>query len=301
MRGFRFFPVSSSLTLFALGCASSSPRSHIEDGSRRVAPLPACILQLPARRSESAGSLRTLRDEQVMKLLFPSFNEETRSLPERAVACTGAHLFEDPSLQKAQLIHTTWPLSVAESDLTYGSGADRIKLVWLRTHRFGDGTEAGPLAAYRSGERVAELFAVGLYRSMPDPLRFGTRRRGGDYLVTAENDGCSTRKPNSACQTTMSVLLPFHGVLTPVVDVPLERYAYSGKAERGSQGPLEYRLTSVPTFDEDRIRVLEQVRIHDDAGREIRKSEHERIFTIGDDGRTRSNEPSLWDQIVKTK
>jgi hypothetical protein len=172
--------------------------------------------------------------------------------------------------------------------------------VWLRTHALPDGTAVGPVAVIRSGERFAELFALGTLRSNPERTRLGTVRMGGEYLVTAESDGCTGRKAGVGCQTVMNVMLPRRGALAPVAEVPIERVAYSGKAERGALGVLEYRLSSVPEFREGSIKLVEQVRIKDDTGRDLRKAEHERVFTVDDTtGVATASEPSLWDQVVK--
>ena len=283
-----------------LGCGSPQARSRLEDQSRRTAPLPACVLHLPERRPGSAGTIRKLREEQIVKLMFPSFDEEKRTLPQGAQSCTGAPVFDDPMFREAQLVRTNaWPFVAQEGDLTYGGGGDRLKIVWLRTHTFADGTVAGPLAVIRSGERFAELFAMGAYRSQPEHTRLATVRMGGDYLVTAENDGCTAHKQGAGCQTTMSVFLPRKGKFMPLVEVPVERVAYSGRAERGSMGVLEYRLTTVPEFRDDAIKLVEQVRVKDDTGRELRKAEHERVITVDDKGVAAATEPSLWDQMIK--
>ncbi len=245
--------------------------------------------------------MRKLREPEVVKLMFPSFDEEKRALPQRAETCTGAALFDDPMFRDGQLVRrNSWPFIEQEGDLTYGSGGDRLKIVWLRTHTYADGTAGGPLAVIRSGERFAELFAIGALRSQSERTKLGTARMGGDFLVTAENDGCTGRKAGTACQTVMSVFLPRRGQLGTVVDIPVERIAYSGKAERGAMGVLEYHLTSVPEFRADAIRFVEQVRVKDDAGRDLRKAEHERIFTIDDKGKATASGPSLWDQVVKS-
>ena len=289
-----------SSVLGPLGCGSPQSRSRLEDQSRRVAPLPACVLHLPARRPGSAGTIRKLREEQIVKLMFPSFDEDKRVLPQNAQTCTGASVFVEPMFREAQLVRrNAWPFIEQEGDVTYGGGGDRLKIVWLRTHTYADGTAAGPLAVIRSGERFAELFAIGAYRSQPDHTRFATVRMGGDYLLTAEDDGCTARKQSASCQTILSVFLPRKGKFLPVVDVPVERIAYSGRAERGSMGVLEYRLTSVPEFRDDAIKLVEQVRVKDDTGRELRKAEHERVITMDDRGTATATEPSLWDQVIK--
>ena len=122
--------------------------------------------------------------------MFPAFDEEKRALPQGAETCNGAAIFDDPIFQEAQLVRrSAWPFLEQEGDITYGSGGDRLKIVWLRTHKFPDGTAAGPLAVIRSGERFADLFAMGALRSPSEKTKLGSARMGGDFLVTAESDG----------------------------------------------------------------------------------------------------------------
>ena len=288
-----------SFGMALLGCGAAPARSRLEDQSRRVAPIPACVLQLPARRASSAGTVRKLNEEQVVKLVFPTFDEQKHSLAQGAKSCTGAPVFDSALFRNAKLARQdTWPFIEQEGDVTYGGGGDGLKLVWIRTHAFPDRTSVGTLAVVRSSERFAEVFAVGPYRGQADRIGLSTVRMGGEYLVTATDDGCSTRKPGAACQTIMSVFLPRTGKLIPVVEVPLERVAYGGRAERGAMGVLEYRLTSVPEFREGAIKIVEQVRVKDDSGVDLRKAEHERIVTLDDTGVAKASEASLWDQMV---
>lgn len=293
------FPLAIALFSSGAGCGSPQVRPRNEDQSRKVAPLPACVLKLPARRVASVGTRRKLTEEQVVKLLFPAFDEKEKSLPRDTTTCTGAPAFEGPAFRDAKLVRRSgWPLVTREGDLTYGSGGDGLKLVWVRTHTLPDQSAAGPLAVIRSGERFAELFAIGSYRGAPDRVALSTVRMGGEYLVTVTDDGCTGHKSGTACQTSMTVLLPRMGKLAPLVEVPLERIAYSGRSERGSMGVLEYRLSSVPEFRDGGVKIVEQVRVKDDTGRDLRKAEHERLVTFDDTGAPKTNEPSLWDQMV---
>ncbi len=287
--------------LTAPGCHAPPPRTRIEDQTRRVAPLPACVLPLPPRRIETVGTLRTLRESQVVKLMFPAFDEAKHLLPEAAPTCTGAAVFGAPALKDGTLVRGAWPLDIQDGDVFYGSGGDRLKIAWLRTHRFDDGSMAGPIAVVRSGQRFAELFALGTYRGRPDKTQLAAARMGGDFVVTAENDLCTARKEGAACETTLSVFRPHRGNFIAIAQIPVERVAYSGRGERGASGVLEYHLTSVPEFMPTSIRIVEQVRIKDDSGRELRKAEHQRDLLIDETGKATSTEPSLWDQMVKTE
>lgn len=290
-----------SAVLALTGCGSEPPRSRFEDQSRRVAPVPACVVQLPARRPGSAGTMRSLREEQIIKLMFPTFDEGTRTLAQGSTTCTGTALFEDPVFKGSDVRGKAWPFVAQDGDVFYGSGGDRLKIVWLRTHSFADGSAAGPVAVVRGGERFADLFAVGVYKGLPDHTRLGTARMSGELLVTAENDSCTGHKSGTDCTTVLSIFIPRRGGLNTLLEVPTERITYSGRAEKGSLGVLEYHLTSVPTFGPEGLKVVEQVRTTDDSGREIRKSERERLFAVDAvSGKAKASEPSLWDEIVKT-
>jgi hypothetical protein len=255
-------------------------------------------MHLPARQKAS-GTARKLREEQIVKLMFPTFNEQARSLPKDALGCTGEAVFSSPVFNGGQLVRrSAWPFVEQEGDITYGSGGDRLKVVWLRTHEFTDGTSAGPVAVYRTSERFAELFALGVHRGQPDKAHLGMARMGSDILVTMEQDGCSNRKEGSACETTLRVLLPRRGVPNELVVVPVERVAY--KNDR-SKGMLEYRLTSIADFREDSIHLVEQILVKEDKGDTFRKAEHERHFLVDDSGNASASEPSLWDQFFNTE
>lgn len=288
------------LSSWATACGVPEKRSLLEDQTRRVAPLPACVLHLPERRVESAGTMRHLRETEIVHLIFPSFDPDKRQLPHDAAVCTGADLLGAPPLSSGAPVRGgAWPWTERDGDLLYGSGGDRIKIVWLRMLTFDDGTAGGPLAIVRGTERFAELFAVGSLRAHAERVSLGTHRMGGDLLVTAEDDGCSGRKQGQPCETVMTVLLPRTGVLRRVVDVPLERVAYGGQDPSGTEGPLEYHLTSNADYRDDGIHIQEQVRVKDQSGNELHRLERERVFVMDASGTMTTNDPPLWDTAVK--
>jgi hypothetical protein len=288
------------LTLLTAGCASPSPRRPIEDQTRRVVPLPACVEYLPARRAETAGTLRKLKEEQIAKLVFPTFDEEKRALPKDAMACTGRNVLGDAVLSGGAPVRGGWPLVEQDGDALYGSGGDHIKVVWLRILAWPDGTVGGPIAIVRPTEKFAELFAVGAFRGHADRVNLGTQRMGSDLLITAEENNCAGRKEGEPCENRMTVFLPRRGVLQRIVDLPIERVAYAGQSERGATGPLEYHLTTTADYKNDGIHLVEQIRVLDDSGRELRKAELERQFAIDDvKGTMVASEPPLWDRVVK--
>jgi hypothetical protein len=245
--------------------------------------------------------MRRLRDTEIANLIFPSFDPEKRLLPKSAPVCTGEPLLDAPELADGKPVRGGWPLAEKEEDLLYGSGGDRIKVVWLRALAFGDGTVGGPLAIVRGTERFAELFAAGPLRGHADRVSLGTQRMGPELLVTAEDDGCTGHKPGEACENVMGVFLPRSGELRRVVDVLAERIAYAGQGERGAEGALEYRLTSAADYRNDGIHLVENVRITDESGTELRVLERERLFALNDKGTMSSSDPPLWDTAVKLK
>ena len=165
--------------------------------------------------------------------------------------------------------------------------------------RWSDGTVGGPVTILRPKEKFAELFAVGALRGHSERVKLGTQRMGSELLVTAEEDNCLGRKEGEACENRMTVFLPRKGNLLRVVDLPIERVAYAGKTERGASGPLQYHMTTAVDYKEDGIHLVEQVRVLDENGRDLRKAEHERTFAMDDvKGTMASSEGTLWDRVV---
>ena len=267
-----------------------------------MAPIPACVLHLPARGAQSEGTLRRLKETEIAKLVFPQFDEVSRRLSKDAVSCTGERPLEDPLLAGGAPIRRGGLWTEDDGDVLFGAGGDRIKVVWLRVLSFPDGTVGGPLALVRGSEEFAELFALGVYRGLPDRVSLGTARLGPEVLVIAENDGCAGREGDAPCENAVSVFLPELGVLRRVVDAPAERVAYSMKGERGAAGELEYRLTSTADYRPDGIHFLEQLAVSDEAGAVLRRiGARARLRTdpLGNDVRERP--PPLWDGVAKVE
>jgi hypothetical protein len=123
---------------------------------------------------------------------------------------------------------------------------------------------------------------------------------GDDLLITAEENNCTGRKEREACENRMTVFLPRRGTLQRVVEIPIERVAYVGQSERGATGPLEYHLTTTADYKPDGIHLVEQIRVMDENGQDLRKAELERAFAIDDvKGTMVASEPPLWDRVVK--
>jgi hypothetical protein len=297
-------PILRSLSACFVGVALLSacpgpPRPPpLDDQSRRVAPLPACIEYLPARRSETVGTMRSLREDQIFKLLFPSFDLDKHQLPVDATACTGLPVLGDPLLKGGAPLRA-FPFPERDGDIQYGSGGDRIKVVWLKLLTWPDGTVGGPMALVRANERFADLFAIGALRGSADQVKLGTQRLGDDVVVTVESDNCSGRKPDANCENHLAILLARGGMLKRAVDLSSERVVHVTSTDKGSAGTLEYRLTSVVDYKPDGVHLTEQIQANDESGRPLRKAEVERVFLLDDrTGTLSALEPPLWDRFV---
>src|SRR5438445_4797769 len=104
-------------------------------------------------------------------------------------------------------------------------------------------------------------------------------RMGPEAIITATDEGCLNAPPNTACETHVQIFLPRKGRLVALADIPLERRAFAMNGEPGYKGRLEYRLTTAPDFKQNMIKLFEQVLVHDDRGRELRKAELQRVYT----------------------
>ena len=125
---------------------------------------------------------------------------------------------------------------------------------------------------------------------------------GDELLVTTEDDTCASRVPGAACENKMVIYLPRRGVLARAAEIPVERIDYIAAAgERAASGKLEYHLTSVAEYRSEGIHLVEQIRVKDDAGRELRKAELERMFTLTSTGELKPNEPPLWDRVTASE
>jgi hypothetical protein len=292
-------PLSAAFAGGALLVACAHPRPPaLDDQSRRVAPLPACVEYLPARRSDTAGTMRSLREDQTFKLIFPGFDLEKHLLPDGSPGCTGQLVLADPAIAGGAPIRP-WPFLQQDGDIQFGSGGDRIKVVWLKLLAWPDGTVGGPIALVRANERFADLFAIGALRGAGDKLKLGTQRLGDDVVVTVETDNCSGRKPDASCESHLAILLARGGVLKRAVDLSSERVVHLTPADSASTGTMEYRLTSTVDYKPDGVHLTEQIQASDEAGRPMRKAEVERLFSLDDkSGSLSTLEPPLWDRFV---
>ncbi len=289
-----------SATAFSAGCsAQEGTRPRTEDKARRLVPIPACVVPLPPRKAGTAGIMRALPENQLWRLVYPSFDTEKNRLPEHAPVCTGDALLDDKLFEGGMPLRGSWPLAVEEGDLHLGSGGERLRLLWLRSHRFGDGTTGGALALTRVQEDFAEVYAIGALRARPgEKTRLGIERMGPEVLPTVTDDGCMKRAPNEPCETILHLYVARKGVLNPVADVVLERVVYAMATEPGINGRIEYHLTTSPQFSAGGLKLLEQVKVQDEKGKPLRKAELERLLTIDGGKPMKASDPPLWPRLA---
>ncbi len=281
--------VVPALTLACSG--AEPPRPRTEDEARRAAPVPACVLHLPARKS-AGGATRSLREPEYWKLVFPDFDDQAFTLPSDPHVCTGQRLLAAPELQGAKP-----RAKLDEGDALLGAGGDRLKVVWLRSHETGDGKAAGALALARGLETNAEAYAVGAFKALPSKTRLGIERVGPEVVVTAIEDTCTGRPPQSACDQTLHAFLAWRGRLVKIAEIATEKVAYATDSEPGIPGRIEYHLTTAVEWSPQGVRVLEQVRARTADGKELRKIELDRMLVLDRGNPAKTTAEPLWPKI----
>jgi hypothetical protein len=286
-----------ALSVASIGCSSVAQPARNEDVSRQNAPVPACIMPMPVR-AQSQGTLKRLRDLQYWELVFPTYDATARKLPEHALACTGQNVLDDPVLEGG-VSDRGWPRTIEENDVLLGSGGDRLKVVWLRTHSFKDGSTGGAIALVRSQREYAEAYAIGAYRSTTPKPYLMIERLGPDVAVTAQDDQCLVEK-KGPCETRMTVFLPRNGALKSLASFAIKKRDFAPASEPGSTGRIEYRLTAAPSFGPEGIKLYEQVTAIDEGGRELRRAEVERTYKL-EDRALHESEGSLWPRVFPSQ
>jgi hypothetical protein len=279
--------------LGSVGCASDKP-PRIEDQARAMAPVPACILPLPSRTHGTGQTMRNLDEDQYWQLVFPEYDAQHHTLAATSVTCTGSKVFDDPVFAGGTTRGT--PIDVQSGDVMFGNGGDRVRIVWLRTHHWQDGSEAGPLALVRAKEDFAEVYAVGAYRRSNGALTLQAERLGTEVLIAATDDGCQGQSKTTACETNVSLFLPRFGHLVRLTTLATEKRAFAAGAEPGVQGQVAYELTASPQYTQDGIKLFEQVKATDPAGRLVHKTELERLLVLHD-GSLEQGSDSLWGKL----
>ena len=288
----RFLAFGVAGAALVAACAPAAESTRIEDGARRVVPVPICLK--PLMRHGGKNVVSNLTPADYWSMVLPSYDPAGPTVDPSSSDCAGRPLLTNPELAMAEGTRTG-QIRAAEEDVVVGNGPDGFKVVWLRTHRFGDGTAGGPLALVRAKPAYAEVYAVGLYRGGIAGSRFGFERLGPNILVTAVDEGCAGAKGGQACDTALYLFLSRAGELQKSARLSLDRVHYGPSP--GIQGTAQFRLTATPVYGEKNVRVVEQVVIRDSAQNELRKSDLERTFSLKGVELVASG-PSLWSQVL---
>ena len=219
-----------------------------------MAPVPACIMPLSARSHGVGQTMRNLSDDQYWQLVFPAYDARNHTLPANALTCTGSRVFDDAVFAGGTTRGS--PIDIQPGDAQFGNGGDRVRIVWLRTHRWPDGSEAGAMALVRAKEDFAEVYAVGAYRRSNGALTLQAERLGTEVVISATDDGCQGQAKNAPCETSVSLFLPRFGKLVRVATIATEKRAYAQGSEPGIQGQVEYELTASPQYTPGRDQAL---------------------------------------------
>jgi hypothetical protein len=277
----------------ALGCAATIESSKIEDHARRAVPVAICLKPLP--RHAGDGTASHLNPEDYWSMVLPGFDAGSATVDRSVPDCAGRPVFENPELATAEGPRAG-TLSVKVDDALVTPAADGLRVVWLRTHRFSDGTAAGPLALVRPREGYAEVYATGFYRGREKDSRFSLERMGPRMLVTAADEGCTGVKPKQSCESKFSVYLMHSGQLLQEARFALDRIEY--RSIPGAVETAQVRLTASPAFQPSAMRVSEQLVVTDPSQGVIRKSDLERVFELQRGDRLVSTEESLWSRVM---
>ena len=223
------FAVVAAGAIGATACGTDRP-PRIEDDARAMAPVPACIVPLPGRARGKGQTMRNLGEEQYWGLIFPDYDAQNKRLPVDAVTCTGVRVFDDPVFAGGTTRGS--PIEVQDGDIVYGNGGDRVRIVWLRTHKWPDGSEAGALALVRAKEDFAEVYAIGAYRRSNGQLTLQAERLGTEVLASATDDGCQGQAKTTPCETDIALFIPRFGKLKRLTTIATEKRVRDGRGAR---------------------------------------------------------------------
>lgn len=289
------------LTASLAGCGSYPDQPHGEAKTRKQTPIPVCSTPLePVQRSASGRAVvRTLDPEQWVGVIAPSYSEE-RGLGATDTDCTGHYMFANETL-RGGISATGWPRKVDPDEIEISAGPDGMRVVWLRTLKYENGDEGGPLALVRAVDDRAEVYGIGSLRAPPKGTKIQPVRLGNDNLVVVEAKQCPD--PDD-CRQRAQFYLARRGRLIEAAAVDVERTAVlPSVTERGLYA--RYTLRTDVIYKPNGIQLLEQIRVRiikyeeetRDSDRELRRVEFQRFLRVERDTLFSSNDP-LWERVV---
>lgn len=298
MRRVQVGPVWGVVVSFlALGCASDIT-SRSADEPRLEAPVPACFVRLPARPNPG-GMMRQLSEREYFKLVFPHASGDHPQAGAEGLLCNQTAAFKGAAFSQASS-RLGPDVQFAEELVTYGSGPNRLRVIWFRTHETKPGRSVGTLAVVRTTEEFAQVFALGSFEGAFETSRFSVERLGDELLVSAVDDGCGAVKPGEECDSDLHLYKVELGELRPLLQVAVERVRHAPKPANtpayAGVDKVVYHLEAAPSYDATQFSLLEQVTTTvQPSGKEVARAERERWLNFYGKN-SQWSEPSLWDR-----
>jgi hypothetical protein len=297
------FGVAVMLCLAAalVGCGSYPDQPHGESKTRKQSPIPVCTTPLsPVQRSSSGKSVvRSLEPDEWVGVLVPGYSQD-RGLGPTDSDCTGHYVFANEML-RGGISASGWPRRVDPDEMEIAAGPDGMRVIWLRTLKFENGDEGGPIALVRAIDDRAEVYGIGSLRAPPKGTKIAPVRLGNDNLVVVEAKQCPDQDD---CRNRAHFYLARRGRLVEGATVDLERTAVlPSVTARGLYA--RYTLRTDVTYKPNGIQLLEQIRVKiikyeegsRDSDRDLRKVEFQRFLRVERDTLFSSNDP-LWERVV---
>lgn len=283
-----------------VGCSAAAVQQDRQAEMRDVTPVSVCRMKLaPVSPERGKAVVRDLDPSQWMEVMVPNYDDE-KGIDPTSLDCTGNYAFANESM-RGGASDRGWPRKLDADDMTVNAGPNGMRVLWLRTLKFDDGEEGGPLALARARGDSAEIYGIGSFRG-PKGSTFATARVGNETIVTAETKECSP--DGDACRKRNVFFLPRRGRLIEGATIDLDRTAIvPSTTQRGLYA--QYHLSTDVTYQKDGILLLEQVSVRItpsevpdlDSDRELRTVEFSRFLKVDRDTLFSSNEP-LWERVV---
>jgi hypothetical protein len=295
----RVFAPSLAVGLLVGGCAPTAVNQTTNVDTRLNVPVSVCRSKLAPPPSGSTGRVRDLDAEQWVNVLVPQFNPE-KGLEPTSMDCTGNYVFANESLRGGASTRG-WPRMIDPEDVSIQAGPNGMRSVWVRSLKFDNGDEGGPLALVRASGDSADVFAVGSFRG-PGKTKISPVRMGNDSLVVAESKECPP--DGTECRKRAYFFLPRRGRLIESAVIDLERTTVvPSTTEHGLY--TQYKLSTDVTYKPEGVFLVEQVQVritHSespdfDSERHLRTVEFSRMLKVERDSMFSTNDP-LWERVV---
>lgn len=267
--------------------------------TRLNVPVSVCRSKLSPPPSGGTGKVRDLDAEQWVEVIVPQF-DRAKGIDPTSVDCTGSFVFANESLRGGASTRG-WPRAIDPEDVSIQSGPNGMRSVWIRTLKFDNGDEGGPLALVRASGDSADVFAVGSFRG-PGKTKIMPVRMGNDSLMVAETKECPP--DGLECRKRAYFFLPRRGRLIEGAVVDLERTTVvPSQTEHGLY--TQYKLSTDVSYKPEGIILVEQVQVRTthtdhpdlDNERHLRTVEFSRMLKVERDSMFSTNDP-LWERVV---